>query len=560
MTDRVDGRRLGATLAALAATLITHCWLLGSARVHDFAPGLAFDACALLTGYCVSEAFDWALGRRSRVGLLYYPCLLFAWGLMFAHAWFFDVASERRLTPLDMTLAGIRYFFEVVLPPAGVYALLAGALGILVAALAGGSALRGLRRLPVLYSLAFVVALGGLALVRVRRIPSPLFDASFELWELASRPRLRAKMPAAADQRALALLDKSQRTHALEPTRYDKVIVLVMETMTAEKLERERMALPAESFLRAGAPEQYTRYYPNNQDSRTGMLDMLFSRLIPYEAYSDEGLRGYQHLAGVPSLVDRMRSLSYATAFAVAQTELEDVVGELGWDRTLHLSESEIVRARAAGLFCFAPDEYERSCEDVTLLPSLVEFVTSHERAFVFQEFIWGHAAEYNQASGKSNAAYYSAYVDALQKALLAHGVLDKTLIVLTSDHGFRDRGSQDRPSVYRIPLWFSAPGLPPRRDARLLSHADFGMLLFEHLAPSAQRADDNQVVMIVGPTGQGNLFAVGQQGYALMRHKAGLDLLISQEGELPFEPSSMLGAFRAYRTHFAQLATPAIP
>ncbi|HEX5656484.1 MAG TPA: hypothetical protein VFX59_04780, partial [Polyangiales bacterium] len=499
MIDRVDGRRLGATLAALAATLGVHLWQLGSARLRDFAPGFAYDACVLLGMFCVFEALDWALRRKTKLGWLYYPWLLFAWGLISAHGWFFDAAIERRLTPLDFTGAGIRYFFESFLPASGLYAMLAGVLGIALGAVGGGFSLRTLPRLPVVYVLAFVVATGALALVRVRKIPSPLFDATFELWELASRPRLSPRTPA-SDQLAVALLDKSARTHTLEPTRYDKVIVLVMETMTSEKLELERTQLPEDAFLRVGAPEQYTSYYPNNQDSRTGMLDMLFSRLIPYEAYSDEGYNGYRHLADVPSLVDRMKSLSYSTAFAVAQTDLEDVVGELGWDSTLHLSEGEIVRARAAGLLCFAPDEWERSCEDVTMLPPVLDFVTTHERAFVYQEFIWGHAAEYNQVSGKTNAAYYSAYVEALQRSLAEKGLLEQTLIVLTSDHGFRDRSMQDRPSVYRIPLWFSAPDLPQLRDARLLSHTDFGMLLFEHLTPSAPRADDNELVMIVGP------------------------------------------------------------
>jgi hypothetical protein len=558
MIDRVDGRRLGATLAALAATLGVHLWQLGPARLRDFAPGFAYDACILLGGYCLWEAFDWALRRRTKFGWLYYLWLLFAWVLICAHGWFFDAASERRLTPLDFTGGGIRYFFETFLPAPGLVTMLGGVLLIALGAL-GGRSLRALPRLPVVYALAFVVATGALALVRVHKIPSPLFDATFELWELASRPRLRALTPA-SEQHSVAMLDKSARTHALASTRYNKVIVLVMETMTSEKLELERAELPAEAFLRVGAPEQFTRYYPNNQDSRTGMLDMLFSRLIPYEAYSDEGFNGYRHLAGVPSLVDRMRALSYATAFAVAQTDLEDVVGELGWDSALHLTEADIVRARAAGLLCFAPDEWERSCEDVTMLPSVLEFVTSHERAFVYQEFIWGHASEYNQASGKTNAAYYSAYVEALQKALADRGLLEQTLIVLTSDHGFRDRSMQDRPSVYRIPLWFAAPDLTQSRDARLLSHADFGMLLFEHLTPSAVRADDNELVMIVGPTGQGNLFAVGRDGYALMRNKAGLDLLIAQEGQLPYEPSTMLGAFRAYRSHFNRSAAQAIP
>ena len=49
---------------------------------------------------------------------------------------------------------------------------------------------------------------------------------------------------------------------------------------------------------------RYTGFYSNNQDSRTGMLDLLMSRVIPYEAYAG-GVDHYAFVSHLPSLVDR---------------------------------------------------------------------------------------------------------------------------------------------------------------------------------------------------------------------------------------------------------------
>ncbi|MDB4986057.1 MAG: hypothetical protein JWN04_1235 [Myxococcaceae bacterium] len=562
-SEQRAARRLHFVVSSVLVSLGIQLWVLGADRFHDFNVGFAFNACALLSVWLLCELVLRVVGQPRWLSLSFYPVILGLLTLIFAHTWFFDVAIERRLTVLDMTLSGTRYFFEVALPARGRETLLVALLLVFVLATLDARVRARLPWQPSLRARQLMVV--ALLLVctpwtlRAGPVRSPLYDSAYELWQLATRPRIRADARPPSGSGWLGALDKRAVTRGIEPPRYKKVIVLVMETMTAVNFARESRSLPGDTFVRAerARSHRFERYFPNNQDSRTGMLDMLFSRLVPYEAYTDEGLSHYQQLARVPSLVERMHELSYATAFAVSQTTLEEVVQDLPWDRTLRLSERDVQAARAGHKLCFTPDEYEQSCEDLALLPQLIDFVAGHERAFVYQEFIWGHAAVYNEASGKSNAAYYSAYVDALRSGLKERGLLDDTLIALTSDHGFRDKGRQQELDVYRVPLWFHATDLTEQSDTHLLSHTDFGSLLFAHLAPRAAVVPepvDNELVMIVGPTGQGHLFAIGREGgHMLMRHKAGRDVLLAHEGKLPLTPSALLALFQQYRAAFDQ-------
>ncbi|MET0339492.1 MAG: sulfatase-like hydrolase/transferase [Polyangiales bacterium] len=542
--------RRALALTTLLGMLLVHVLVIGVARFGAALSGLAFDVCLVGIAYLLGEGAAWLRAPARVVTAAVGATLALALGMVFAHAWFYDVAIERRLTLLDLSVSGLRVFFVDALSWSGRLALL-----VLTAAWVGGVwGMRHWRTFGRRAALGWGVAAIGLSGTVAGHGPirSPLYDGAEEAWQLLSLPTVEPEAGPAPDA-LVAALDKSARTHAEGPPRFAKVIVLVMETMTARTFDAENAALAPTSFPRREAAhvQRFTRYYPNNQDSRTGMLDMLFSRVLPYEAYSDEGYAGYAHLAQVPSLVERMRVLGYRSAFAVSQTALEEVVGELSWDATLHLSEPEIAAARGANKLCFTPDVYEQSCEDLVLLPEVLAFVAAHERAFVYQEFIWGHAAEYNEASGLSNGAYYARYVDALLEGLRARALEDDTLIILTSDHGFRDKGRQRDPEVYRVPLWLYAPSLAPRVDTRLTSHADLGMLMLEALVPGAARADDNPLVMIVGPTGQGHTFAIdGAGSHVLLWHRLGGDRVIAQHGAT-LAPARVLAAMQRYRARF---------
>jgi hypothetical protein len=551
-----DGRyRLALLLGFVLAFSMYKLWAIGCERLGELLLSSVFDAAVWIAAFLLAESLaslPWrAAGRVA--ALWFYPFMYLSGALVFAHTFFYDAAIERRLTALDVTAAGVHAFFSEALPARGYVALALLLLGIhAISWLASALVER-----PALWQALFfgvpVLLAGGFGSRFAPRTPSVLFDTGKEIWDLATLERLtpRASPRAGVLQRSL---DKSQPGPALGAPQFSKVIVLVMETMTAERLAREGTALDAESFLKAESAHlhRYARYFPNNQDSRTGMLNMLSARVIPYEAYSDAGLRGYARLASAPSLVDRFRALGYRSAFAVSQVELEEIVTELPWDERLSLSEAEIERARQA-LLCFAPDPYENGCEDLALLPKVVDFVASHERAFVYQEFIWGHAYEYNAASGKTNSAYYSNYLDVLLAELRERGVLDQTLIALTSDHGFRDKSQQAELAAIQIPLLFYAARFSAQDDDRLLSHVDFKDLLLAELTGQPALVSPNELVLVVGPTGSGMISAWSARGgFTLLRQRGSLNLLLTQRPapSMP-APAEVLDLFLRQRRAF---------
>jgi ABC-type multidrug transport system fused ATPase/permease subunit len=551
-----DGRaRFALLLATIVAFAIYKSWVIGLGRLAELWLGTAFEISVWALGWLLSE---WIAGKRvpwrERVAAaLFFPPLYLSAALVFAHSWFYDSAIERRLTALDVSAGGIRAFFHE-LPARGYWALGALLVGMHLLALLFTANLKRPRFSRALLAISGLSLLSFVGSALAPRTPSVLFDSGQELWQLSTLPRVVAKPVVRSAQRKAAL-DKSA-VKLLPAPRFNRVVVLVMETMTSQLLERDHAALPTTSFFRGGGAHahQYARYFPNNQDSRTGMLDMLSSRLIPYEAYGEEDIAAYEQIAGRESLVDRMRLLGYRTAFAVSQVELEEVVRDLKWDELLHLTPDELPALSKQHL-CFQPDVWENSCEDLALLPRLVDFLAKSERAFVYQEFIWGHAYEYNAASGKTNAAYYSGYVDALIKQLAARGMLQDTLIAITSDHGFRDKSRQNDLGVYRIPLWFYAERFKYRKDARLLSHVDFKDLLFDELSESQTFTTPNERVLIVGPTGTGMLAAVSEDGgFTLIRKRGSMHLLQAQRlagTARELGPDQLLYLFEHYRTDF---------
>jgi hypothetical protein len=289
------------------------------------------------------------------------------------------------------------------------------------------------------------------------------------------------------------------------------------------------------------------------------MLSMLGSRFIPYEAYTEEGRDHYMFLGQKSTLVDRFRAHGYATAFAASQQELELVVSDLPWDDKLHFAEGEPERLSAQHL-CFSPYEFEHSCEDRALLPRVLSYIDAHERVFLYQEFIWGHAAAYNEASGRTNTEYYSSYLDAVVAHLKQTGAIDRTLIVLTSDHGFRDKGLQSERSVYQIPLLFFSPRLSGSTDDRLFSHLDFKDLLLQELEPARAPARESPLVMIIGPTGTSFLTVMTQPGqFMLLKARAGERYLVHADGFADGATArgaapDFLRLFEDYLTYFGAL------
>lgn len=554
--ERESRARFARLLGAVLSFAVYKSACIGFERTGELLLSITFDSCLWALAWLLSEAIARTrfAYREWLADALFYPLLYGSAALVFAHAWFFDAAVERRLTLLDVTPSGILAFFAEALPLAGYLALSALLVGMhLIAYLASANLKRpGLRSAPlVLAPLALVTGVGS---ALAPRTPSVLFDSGQEQWQLLSLPRVEVER----SERASKLVPRLDRSRARAKPRaptFSKVIVLVMETMTERKLAEESAQLSPETFMHSGRSRlhRYTGYFPNNQDSRTGMLDMLSSRLIPFEAYNDADVAAYAGLAAKPSLVDSFRARDYQTAFVVSQVAIEDVVADLHWDAKLNLTPRDIERARG-NLLCFAPDEWENGCEDLAVLPKLLDFVKQNERAFVYQELVWGHDYAYNSASGKSNTAYYSGYVDVLLRGLDEAGVADDTLLVLTSDHGFRDKSLQRERWVYEIPLLFHALRFEPRSDGRLFSHVDFHDLLFSELAEATEALSESPLVMIVGPTGSGMITAISSHNDFTVLHRRGPFWRVQTEqrtARTALMPGELRYLFESYRSLF---------
>lgn len=529
-----SGYRFGLALSAIGVLLAYKAVAIAKLSPVPILLGALLESVSLALLYLLAELLAKSAGRARAItaNVLFFSFFYVIVVSSLAHTFFFESAAERRFSLLEVDLRTLGFFFRSVLPVRGAL-LIAGllaAIHLLAVALARLSAVR-LGRVAAGFTVASLML--ALALAQRPRVPSPLADMAAGIWEGLTTPEI-AIDHARPPRYDPAQLDKSA-PEALADLQlpYEKVIVFVMETMTAEMFAREAAELPRSTFVHRAVPHvhQFGRYFATNQDSRTGMLSMLGSRFIPYESYTEAGRDGYMYLGKKSSLVDLFSKLGYRTAFAVSQRELELVVSDLPWDETIHLAEGDTERLSDRYL-CFVPYEFEHSCEDRALLPRVLDLIDRNERLFLYQEFIWGHASEYNKASGKTNTEYYSAYIDAVIAHLTERGQLDKTLIVLTSDHGFRDKGLQTSRAVYELPLWFYAPGFAPRRDARLFSHLDFKDLLLAELIPGRAAPSESPYVMVVGPTGTSFLAVLTQPGaFMLLKSQGSSHYLVHAEG-----------------------------
>lgn len=484
------------------------------------------------------------------IAVAFFPLFYLLLACDVAHATFYEVAIERQFSLFDVDLASTAFFLHQV---ATARWLLTA--GVLVLAVHGAAWWLSSHEIHFSIRRSFV----GLCLATMittcagifaSRIPSPLFDTAHDAYDLIT---LTTVVPRPAASESFATLDHSDSAD-VRPPAFSKILVFVMETVPTRDFESERAQLRKGSFLAAldAHAHRYDRYYATNQDSRTGMLDMLGSRLVPYEAYTEYGLRQYDFLSHRTSLVQAFNQLDYATAYAVSHADREAVLRDMPWNRMLTLPEQRVLALKKKYL-CLTIYEFEHGCEDVAILDDVLGFVDAHERVFLYQEFIWGHDSEYNQMSGKTNADYYSSYLDEVVDHLRARGELDKTLIVVTSDHGYRSRKRLDRVESYELPLVFYSTRFVSEHNTDLRSHLDFKDLLFYEAGSRERPTSVNPFVMNVGPTGAGTLAVItADRGLLLLRMRENLAFIQADERQLELpEAGALLGYFRDYRQRF---------
>ena len=405
--------------------------------------------------------------------------------------------------------------------------------------------------------LTFITSYGAVEIDE--RIRSPFADLGREIAFIATKPRLNLT---AAPKLHFSphVLDRSRPDDPSQRYGFDYVLVFVMETMISRDLADESQGLSQHTFLRRALPavHRYTNYYGNNQDSRTGMLDMLMSRVIPYEAYAD-GANHYAFVSRLPAMVDRFNSRGYETAYAVSHADREDVISDLAWKQQLLLPRAEVDALRKQ-LLCVTVYEFEYGCEDRAILPKVLHLLDEHPKAFLYQEFIWGHDPEYNEISGRTNADYYSTYLDAVIEHLRQTDKLERTLIVLTSDHGYRGHATLSERYAYQIPLWFYATRFSAREERRLLSHIDFQDLLLYEMGARQSLPQPDPFVPVVGPTGINTLTILDAAGeLVLIRTRGSLHFLVAHRPALDrstfaLQPAALARFFDDYRNYFDAL------
>lgn len=460
---------------------------------------------------------------HSLFSILFNAFFLSAFVLHFAFFFFFAEATWRRYSLLDTDSFQLLYFFTDVLPFTGWLLLIASLIILYFVAHYVSNHLAEIESLPsflhhTLYhagrpghaGAAAFLALGGLVSTQIAAAPidSPVAYIAVDLYEAFSARSLT--IDAASPPASYNTWDRPEP----ETLRYKKIVVFVMESVTLKALEEGTSRLEPERMFAhiKKQSHRYTNIIASNMDSRTGMLAMLSGRFVPFEAYSDADVSRYAFLSRERSLVHRMNEYGYVTAFSAAVTEQEAVVFDLPWSERFVLTESDRDQARKQGFLCLTPYEFEHSCDDRYLLPTLVDFVASHERAFLYHEFIYGHSQEYMDALQIDPVRYYSDYVEAFTEALKKRDLLDETLIVIVADHGIRMKGYETERSTYILPLYFFHPQFQGRIDASLYAHFDFkDLLLAEASHSSPPLARDH--APFIGMTSSAIIGAVDARG-----------------------------------------------
>ncbi len=473
---------------------------------EDFLPLLsswAADAFVFLTIYAAGQILRHLPAGRAISALLFHSAFLLYFVLSFSFCFFFREATVRQYSVLDLSPSSIFYFFSNVLPFWG-FVLCAAALVILYSA----SAMMDHLHVPG-RSIA-VIFLGTFKLAKstADQNASPILHLIHDVTEAFKSP---GAVPDPVSPFPVESLDNWTHPAPELRTRYKKIILLVMEQVTLAQLREESAALPRESFF--NREEQHSHEYLNvfaaDMDSRTGMLAILGSRLIPFEAYNDEDVFNYQRVAKMRSLLDIVHAQNFRAVYAASETEREMVVLDLPWDGAHTLTHEEIDRVPRDKYICINPYEFEHSCEDKIMLDRMMAEILSREKVFLFYEFIFGHASEYMDIAKKTQVQYYAEFIGELSERLRRAGVLNDTLIVVTSDHGIRDHGYESWVSTYRIPLLFYHPSYRRQTHDELFSQIDFRDIFLDEASGRRPSSKPRKFAPFMGSTSSAVVGAV---------------------------------------------------
>ncbi len=257
---------------------------------------------------------------------------------------------------------------------------------------------------------------------------------------------------------------------------YDHVLILVLEGVTTSRFEREFRPRPSGYCTKLRDRSAYfDGYHTTNLDSYTSLITILTSVQVPYRAYADP--HSYEAVNEAPNLVATLRSRGFHTLYISTSEHHPFIPVRKSWDSIMLMQDLP----QQDGWVKVSGSKVEVGLEDRAATPAILEFVSSHPKTLVMHELLFGHSPRWMANTGKSQAEYDDEYLLELLRGLEQKRLLDRTLMVVVSDHG--DRAESANVENYGVPLLISGRGIPPSRTSALYSHVDFQQIVAHFLA-----------------------------------------------------------------------------
>ncbi|MBI4606631.1 MAG: hypothetical protein HY721_32105 [Planctomycetes bacterium] len=178
------------------------------------------------------------------------------------------------------------------------------------------------------------VPLAALALLGLGRdSPNPvvfgLQDSARRMFVPRAVPRIKRLAAAAGAPMQRISIDWGTATHA---TRYDHVLLVVLEEVTAAELESGFLPRPGGFFERHRRHARYySRYHATNLDSYTSLVAMTTSVLVPFRAYAAPAQ--YASVNDAPNIARGLRAAGFWTLFVSTYDHQPFVPNRRDWDK-----------------------------------------------------------------------------------------------------------------------------------------------------------------------------------------------------------------------------------
>ncbi len=336
-----------------------------------------------------------------------------------------------------------------------------------------------------------------------------------------------------------SFLDKRlESIESKDGTNYDKVVVLVMESVDYDMYLRNSAGDEVLWNNNNLGCESYENYYTANLDSYPSLYAMLYSNLFPYRAYSND--IDLDHMEGENNnLVRHFNANDFSTYFVATFNDNPFLINEDEW--TDVYTRWDFDRGRYV---CLDISEVDSGCEDLMALDTMVELLRDNDKVFMFHEMIYGHVAIWEQEKGIEQVDYYNEFFNQLYGRLKEEGVSDEVLFVIVADHGVRE--DPEDIVYYHMPMMVCAEDMEDSENSDFASHLDMKSILFEKLYGEEFESDER--IYFVGSSAEWIYGMVNEEGEYVLINDENLDVTTNTGVE---EVVALNEGFQNYLAYF---------